>query len=342
MTTVTDFLLNKGLTLDQQQRKILSGSSNSTTRIIPLIHQQIFSIQGPDTHKFLQGQLTCDIDSVFTRGSSLGAHCNIKGHMLSLFRLMKTGEDQIWLRCNHDISESAIKNLQKYIVFSKAEITDLNETISGIGITGPGAAALIEKWFDHAPSEDNGILNVNQGIVVRVPGNRFEVWMEQNALIELLEQLPEEVCYGDSNDWVLSEIDAGIPDLRTATQEAFIPQMTNFQAVDGVSFTKGCYTGQEIVTRLQHRGVLKKPMYLAEITTQTPPVEGDTLSSENKPSAGQIVLAAKCDENRYRVLAVIVKSLAESQPVYLRDTQDSLKLLELPYELDPRMFEAKS
>jgi folate-binding protein YgfZ len=335
MSNLITFLEENNIPLSDDKKNSLN-SSGKTTQVIPLIHQRVLSVEGPDTAKFLQGQLSCDIEETLARGSSLGSHCNIKGHMLSLFRLLKTSEESVWLRMNHDIFETAAANLKKYMVFSKAEATEISETTSGLGLIGPGAQALVEKIFGHSPSEDNGTITLSNGVVVRVPGNRYEIWMDNTSLVELMKELPIEVGIGSTNDWLLSEIDAGIADLREETQEAFIPQMTNFQAVGGISFTKGCYTGQEIITRLQHRGQLKKPMYIAEVTSDTAPLPGQTISALNKPKAGQVVLAAKCGENKYRLLAVIVKSLADDSELDI--SGQSLELKELPYELDPKLF----
>jgi folate-binding protein YgfZ len=338
MSELIQLLEDKGLELNPEKNSILSDSSIKT-QVIPLIHQRVLSVKGPDTEKFLQGQLTCDVANVFSRGSALGAHCNIKGHMLSLFRLLKAGEEEVWLRMSQDIFDSAANNLKKYIVFSKAEAAEVSDEISGLGITGPGAEALVEQLFGRAPSEDNGILPLSNGLVVRVPGNRFEIWMATAELCELLSKLPDEVSIGSTDTWILSEIEAGIPDLREATQEAFIPQMTNFQALEGVSFKKGCYTGQEIVTRLQHRGQLKKPMYLIEVGGDNKPMAGDVITSPDKPNAGQVVISAPIDGGRYKALAVIVKTLAEKGDLLLNGNE--VELTDLPYELDPKLFEPK-
>jgi len=338
MSELIELLNSKAIQLNPDNTAVLSTTSK-TTQVIPLVHQKVLSIAGPDTEKFLQGQLTCDVSEVFDRGSVLGAHCNIKGHMLSLFRIIKKADDQVWLRMHHEIFSSAADNLKKYMIFSKAEAEDVNAEVSGIGLIGPGAQALIEQLFEQSPTEDNSILSLSNGVVVRVPGNRYEIWMETPALVELINNLPDEVGLGSTDSWVLSEIDAAIPDLRAETQEAFIPQMTNFQAVGGVSFKKGCYTGQEIITRLQHRGQLKRPMYIAEVTATDQPQAGQQISSPDKPKAGQVVIAAPCGENRYRLLAVVVKTLAEKGGLQIGDA--ALELAELPYELDPKMFEPK-
>ncbi|MFC6671636.1 YgfZ/GcvT domain-containing protein [Marinobacterium aestuariivivens] len=147
---------------------------------------------------------------------------------------------------------------------------------------------------------------------------------------------------GTTEQWELGEIRAGIPDLRPETVEAFIPQMTNLQALHGVSFTKGCYTGQEIVTRLQHRGQLKRPMYRARVANDSCPQPGTALHSTAKENIGQVVLAAPSGDGEYELLAVIVKDLAETGPVLLGgQSGPALELLDLPYPLDPELFRSK-
>ncbi|MGH1460603.1 MAG: YgfZ/GcvT domain-containing protein [Neptuniibacter sp.] len=342
MSELVTFLVSKGLLVSDDQKSVLESSSK-TTQVIPLLHQRILSVKGLDTEKFLQGQLTCDVTAVMTRGSSLGAHCNIKGHMISLFRLIKVSNEEIWMRLSYDTFDSALANLKKYIVFSKAEAEEITNEVAGVGINGPGAQALIEKLFGQSPSEDNGTLKLNNGVVVRVPGERFEIWMQHSDLVGLLGTLPDEVGFGSTDSWILSEVDSGIPDLRADTQEDFIPQMTNLQALGGVSFTKGCYTGQEIVTRLQHRGVLKKPMYLLEAKAGTPPLPGQTISSSSSARVGTIVQAApfSTEESLYHLLAVINKKAADEDELKLTETDSSLKILELPYQLDPELFSRK-
>jgi hypothetical protein len=118
--------------------------------------------------------------------------------------------------------------------------------------------------------------------------------------------------------------------------------MTNLQALRGVSFTKGCYTGQEIVTRLQHRGQLKRPMYRATVSSDSRPLPGTALHSADKDNIGKVVLAAPAAEGQFELLAVIVKDLAESTPILLgSQSGPALQLLDLPYQLDPELFQSK-
>ena len=301
------------------------------TSVIPLTDACILSVSGPDAHKFLQGQLSCDLAEVDRRGSLPGAHCNIKGHMHSLYQVIHAAEARYWLRTRSAMATDALTLLKKYIIFSKAEAVQETDLL-GVGLVGTEAAALAEQIQTR----------ISGSALARHSDTLIECWFPADQLEQVMQLATATAGLANSNTWELAAVNAAIPDLFPATREAFIPQMTNLQVFDGVSFTKGCYTGQEIVTRLQHRGQLKRPMYLAEVDTQQPPAAGMNLASADKESVGQLVRVAKCGEQRYRVLAVIIKDQAEQQSIHLENTNGpALALKELPYVLDPRLFESK-
>ncbi|KGK43055.1 hypothetical protein LH51_02840 [Nitrincola sp. A-D6] len=310
----------------------------------PLLHQQMIRVEGKDAFSFLQGQLSCDLRDISTEMTRLGAHCNIKGHMLSLFRVIQPEENIFWLRGSLDLSEKALAQLKKYIIFSKAT-AEIDNDLIGLGVQGKAAATRLSQLFDlpeeSLPSQPGQAIRLEQISVVCVGEQRFELWAATTALAPLLTQLQQMLSLMPLQQWLLSDIQAGIPDLRQETSEAFIPQMTNLQEFEGISFRKGCYTGQEIITRLQHRGQLKRPMYLARVHTQSLPLPGTPLHCENKDNVGQVVLAAETGQaGEFELLAVILKTRAEEDSVMLPD-QSPLQLLELPYSLDARLFESK-
>ncbi|TCK05620.1 YgfZ/GcvT domain-containing protein [Marinobacterium mangrovicola] len=344
MTTAwQDKLQTLGYTFDDQGAATASAPfSAENTALVPLTHQRIISINGPETEKFLQGQLSCDIADVDRIGSRLGSHCNIKGHMISLFRVIRQSPETLHLRTDASNADKALTTLKKYIIFSKAE-AELNEALVGIGLFGPGAHKLAAKVVASLPEEVDGVSVDNDSLVVKLPGeNRFECWLPADQAIDLLDSLSADATLASTDDWLLQEVRAGVPDLRADTSEAFIPQMTNLQVFSGVSFTKGCYTGQEVVTRLQHRGILKKPMYRALVSSSERPQPGQALHSEAKENIGQVVIAAPTDGDNYELLAVINKEQADNSTVHLESASGpKLTLLELPYTLDPRLFESK-
>lgn len=304
-------------------------ASDNANRSVALTDYSIISITGPDAHKFLQGQLSCDLAGVDREGQLPGAHCNIKGHMHSLYQVIAAGTECYWLRTRTDMAADALALLKKYIIFSKAEAV-LEEDLVGVGLIGPNSNDLSQ-----ANTPENGAC-------AKLTEELSEIWLPSDQLDATLEALQSEAPLTTRNDWELATVKAAIPELFPATREAFIPQMVNLQVFEGVSFTKGCYTGQEIVTRLQHRGQLKRPMYLAEVESSQPVEPGTQLASADKESVGQIVRAAQLDDNRYQVLAVIIKDQAEQNSIHLESTDGpALTLEQLPYVLDPRLFESK-
>ncbi|MBA4503523.1 CAF17-like 4Fe-4S cluster assembly/insertion protein YgfZ [Marinobacterium marinum] len=325
-----EWLNQPGIEL-KDDRVITTPAHDRSTTVVPLTEACIISVSGPDAHKFLQGQLSCDLADVDRLGSLPGAHCNIKGHMHSLYQVIRAEEARYWLRTRSSMAADALALLKKYIIFSKADAVQQDDLL-GIGLCGPNAVSLTQQLEQAIPDASQA----------RHDDTLSEFWFPAERLEEVMSLATATAGLGNSNAWELAAVDAAIPDLFPATREAFIPQMTNLQAFDGVSFTKGCYTGQEIVTRLQHRGQLKRPMYLAEIETAQPPTPGMPLASDNRANVGQLVRVAQCGEQRYRVLAVIIKEQAEQQSIHLEDAEGAqLQLMPLPYVLDPRLFESK-
>ena len=137
--------------------------------------------------------------------------------------------------------------------------------------------------------------------------------------------------------WELLDIRAGIPTIHSDTTEAFVPQMINMQLIDGVSFTKGCYTGQEVVARMKYLGKLKRQMFLAHVDMETVPAPGTTLdaeSSESGQGAGKVVNAQRSPDGGVDLLAVVELSSHDSDAVHLGDTSGpKLSFKELPYSL---------
>lgn len=312
--------------------------------VTPLVDRKVIRVSGPDAQTFLQGQLSCDLKEVMHDGSRLGAHCNIKGHMVSLFRVMQQTPDSFWLTLHGTLLDSALAQLKKYIIFSKAQAEAAPE-LNGVAVYGADAAGqladLLQLTVDKLPQAANHTLIHDTLILVHISPDHYELWGPSEALQPRLKPLCERAQLADSQQWLFSQIQAGLPDLRPATREAFIPQMVNLQACGGVSFTKGCYTGQEIVTRLQHRGQLKRPMYRARVCSPQLPEPGTPLHTSERENIGQVVLAAPCDiDGCFELLAVIVKERAEQEKIRLPDGA-ALTLLELPYTLDPRLFESK-
>lgn len=286
---------------------------------IAITDAKLFSVEGVEAASFLQGQLTADVAALNTGEHLIAAHCSIKGSMVGLFRVMRISDECFWLRVHQEIAESAFNNLKKYSIFSKVELNFI-DSAKGFCLSK-----------DHLESVKSS--EVDRSFAAQIDAEHVEFWSTD---IEAQNRLARDAS--DSLEaWYEINVRAGIFDLREATQETFIPQMCNLQAIDGVSFSKGCYTGQEIVTRLQHRGILKKAMYGFTLPQGHSISIGEPLFNADQVEVGTVVLTSSTDQTS--LLAVIQQS--EKEGVIFTESGAALTALELPYTLDPKLFESK-
>jgi len=298
----------------------------------PLAHEGVLAVRGPDADKFLQGQLTCNLNYLKDGSSSLGARCTPKGRMVSSFRLVPD-RDGFLLAMASELIEPQQAELKKFAAFSKSQLFDESNTWSRFGLVD-GDTVLNGLGLD-LPPETSSVTRNGDLIAVRLEGGRAELWApaEQSGTLHsrLLEQLPE----APLERWLLTQIRAGVGQVFGATRELFIPQMINLQAVGGVSFKKGCYSGQEIVARMQYLGKLKRRLYrLALDGSALPPPATELFSPVHSTAVGEVVLAAPA-ENDLELLAVLQEDAAEDGRITLGTPEGpALRLLDLPYELN--------
>jgi hypothetical protein len=128
---------------------------------------------------------------------------------------------------------------------------------------------------------------------------------------------------------------AGIGQVFGETRELFIPQMINLQALDGVSFKKGCYTGQEIVARMQYLGKLKRRLYRLSLPgAQLPAIGSEIFSPVHSSAVGEVVLAARAEDS-VELLAVLQQDAVADGRLSLESVEGPrMSLLDLPYSLD--------
>jgi folate-binding protein YgfZ len=298
----------------------------------PLNHEALLSVRGPDAAKFLQGQLTCNLNYLDERTSSLGARCTPKGRMISSFRILQDGDGYL-LALASELLEAQLADLKKYAVFSKSSLADESASWVRFGLSG-GDGALLALGLD-LPQQADAVARANDLIAIRLPGNRAELWAPAAQRESLHDRLAAQLSEVPLNDWLLGQVRAGIGQVFGATRELFIPQMINLQAVGGVSFKKGCYTGQEIVARMQYLGKLKRRLKRLSLAQGSLPSVGSELFSPiHGSSVGEVVLAATTEDGA-ELLAVLQEDAVADGRIHLGSIEGpDLNLLELPYQLD--------
>jgi hypothetical protein len=297
-----------------------------------LSHEGVLAVRGSDASKFLQGQLTCNLNYLSDTQASLGARCTQKGRMQSSFRILLEG-DGCLLAMATGLLEPQLADLKKYAVFSKSRLTDESAAWVRFGL-GQADAALSALGLELPPQTD-AVVRANGLIAIRVSADRAELWAAADQAETLRGQLSAHLAESDLNQWLLGQVRAGIGQVMPSTRELFIPQMLNLQAVGGVSFKKGCYTGQEIVARMQYLGKLKRRLYRLQLDATELPEPGTPLFSPTHGSSiGEVVIAARA-EQQIELLAVLQAEAAEGGIIHLGVLEGpALQLLDLPYQLD--------
>ena len=295
----------------------------------------LIRVNGKDARQFLQGQLTNDVTQVDAGHSQLSSYCSPKGRMLASFRIFER-EGDLFLALPMERLEAILKRLRMFVLMSKVQLEDASGELARIELSGECASDLLPI---DPPAEDDGVTSGDGYSVIRVAGDRprFEVIAPAAQIRALWEEAAASAAPTGFTAWKLLDIRAGIPSVWEQTVETFVPQMANLQAVKGVSFTKGCYTGQEIVARMQYLGKLKRRMYRVRIASPATPAAGDELFSEHSASgqgAGRLVSVAPAPEGGFEALAVIEISVADTGAVHLGSPEGArLEFLDLPYPI---------
>ena len=317
--------------------KMEHKDTETKTIMADLSHYGLIRCSGDDAQTFLQSQLSCDIRKVNLQQAQYGSYCTPQGRVLASFLLWRQGDDYL-MQLPVSLTTSIQKRLALYVLRTKVQFTDANDALIRIGIAGPNAATSIEE-ITGSPCNSDQPLQVahhEKISVLYLSQQRMElITTAENAPV-LWERLNQHAKPVGANCWDWLNIQCAIPVILPETQEAFLPQMINLDAIGGVSFKKGCYPGQEIVARTQYLGKLKRRMFLAHITTTDTIKAGDALYSTdmNNQSSGNIVNVAPSPHGGFDVLAVIQQSSVATCEIHWQSLQGPmLKIKPLPYSL---------
>lgn len=302
-------------------------AGNAPVLLVPLPGEAVLTVTGPDSGKFLQGQTTTDFREINLQHARPGACCNLKGRASVSFQAV-FWRDRIHLVMDGGLLEATRALLQKYIVFSQARLD--TPALAVMGIVGPEAGQWLESRFGNCPAKAGDVSDTGEAVLVRLPGDsRFLLLTESEGLPERWARWSAGTATGSLQDWRLAQIRAGDPQVLAATSEVFQPQELNLQAVEGISYNKGCYTGQEIVARLYFRGKLKHWMHRFAGSGSVLPAPGSHLLDPEGRHAGQVVLSAASAEDSFELLAVVRHdALAGLRP---EGGDGQLQPLSLPY-----------
>ena len=302
----------------------------------PIEGSGLLRFSGPDAQTFLQGQLSCDVAALQPLRATYGSYNTPKGRMLASFVLWRVGADY-FMQLPRTLCEPIRKRLSMYILRSKVQAVDVRDAYALFGLTGSQIDNTLRAAALPVPDARMKMADHDGVWVLRLDDARCEIIAQSERASGVEALLKKEAVPADPAVWDRATILAGIPVITPPTQEEFVPQMANLDLIGGVSFSKGCYPGQEIVARMHYLGKLKQRMVLAHLDAETPPAPGDKLYSADRgdQASGTIVNAAPAPDGGFDVLAVVQTSSFGANGLHLASLDGpALKLLPMPYPLE--------
>ena len=306
--------------------------------VFDLEHLALIAVDGDDALDFLQGQLTNDLCAVTESRAQQSAWCSPKGRVLTCLLVFRHGQ-RLMLQLPRSLVDQTVKRLRMFVLRARVTLEDVSDRWARIGIVGSRAESCLRDLVGELPGQVDGVRAAKDVTIIRLRGRRprYEVIGDPSAIGSLMNACRDIAAVAGSDAWEYLDIEAGIANVVPDTSDSFLPQMINLDRVDGISFTKGCYVGQEIVARTQHLGRIKRRMYRAHWDGETDVAPGDTLEGAGEPASmkAQVVDAKAAPEGGFDLLAVLpieVADAADPSGIPLRDGS-RLTLTGLPYAL---------
>ena len=210
----------------------------------------VVRVDGADAHTFLQGQLSSDLRSLTPDVSLFASYSTPQGRVIALLRLIQRDE-QVFALLPRELLGKVVQQLRRYVLRSKVALDDVSEEFFVAGVLGledsaaSGEVPCARNPGTHAYVAALSSLRLSGSTPRHMLMGPAREWARVRAL------LPRETS---STAWRAAAIAQGEPQIYLPTSELFVAQMINLDLLDALSFTKGCYTGQEIIARTQHLG----------------------------------------------------------------------------------------
>ena len=262
----------------------------SGTVVTPLTHLALVRASGADVETFLQGQLSNDVRQVRAERAQLSSFNSPRGRMLAVLHLLRAG-DALLLELPRAVLEATLKRLSMYVLRSKVKLAEAADLFQ-FGVAGPEAATILAGLDLPVPTAALECAWSGPVCVTRRLGSvpRYTLLLPAANAAGWWKDLRGRAPAAGTQAWKLLEIEAGVPAIYPETQDRFVPQMCNLDTLGGISFDKGCYTGQEVVARVHYRGAVKRHMTKV-LTLETGLVPGAAFAMPDGRS-GEVVESA--------------------------------------------------
>lgn len=303
----------------------------------------VLAVRGPEARRFLNGQVSQDVLALDPSRVRLAGLNNPQGRLLALMRLVAPADDATGHTVHCVLPRALVAEtrtlLQRYLLRAKATVHDESDAWRLEGLWGdtPCDVAALGETLPTPEMPTTGMQAAGAIVWRHAPDGRCLRLLVAKDPAPTPSEMPDPAQAAARSAWRLADIACGLPEVQPATRVTFVAQMLNLDVLGGISFTKGCYTGQEVIARAHYRGRVKRRLQRFEAvpTVGAPmPVAGDTVPLRDGRAA-RVVDAALRPDGRLEFLAVAPLVAGETDPEATSGTTPVLEstALPLPYAL---------
>ena len=270
--------------------------------------------KGEDAAKFLQGQTTCDVDSLTNDNAVYGAFCNPKGRMKTTFLLLKGWSDELLMLMDASQCDYMQSELSPYMAFFKAEYEIVSDEFTLVGVTDDGAETIDHPKLNFTVSRTENVISIH--VPSRHP-RQIEIHQAE---------VPEAYTLDETLPWHFWNVTDGFVWVNVLGREEFLPHDVELPTLDGVNFEKGCYTGQEIVARMHYRGdpkYARAVLIMDSALDSLPPVVSQLDSQGKSKKVGQLIDFVKTANDQTYALVTIKKDFLNQQQFQLSISEET-------------------
>ncbi len=296
------------------------------------------NVSGPDAQSYLQGQLTADVPALAATQHTLCGHCDAQGKLWSSLRLLRRGDGFTYL-LRRSVATLQTLELKKYAVFAKVSIAS-DEAAVLLGVAGAQASEALGAIFPRLPDADAPLLQDGRSHLLYLawPQPRYLLICDDADEAErICTPLAAHARQADSAQWLALDIEAGIPLIDEPSCDRFLPQAVNLQALGGISFSKGCYSGQEMVARAKYRGANRRALFWLRGSAERLPHASEDLElrlGDSWRRSGTVLAAQRLADGDVYLQAVLSSDLPADSVLRVRDdARSQLTLSPLPYSI---------
>lgn len=267
----------------------------------PLPELGLIRAEGPEAQSFLQGQLSNDMNLVRAEQALLNGYCSAKGRLLAVLTVSRLGPDQSYgLELPAELLAATLRRMRMYVLRSKLSLSDASAELPALAVVGVAAEPLLRQLGLPVPERELACTQHEDMQITRRPGRwpRFLLRAPPQRLQALQAQLGEAAPLSPEH-WRLAELLAGTPVVRSETVEHFVPQTVDLDLAGGISFSKGCYPGQEIVARVHYLGRLKQRLHLAVCDALASPGASIYASGQGDQAIGEVMEVTPLPDGGY-------------------------------------------